>query len=241
MTCVAIVPARGGSKGVPGKNLKQLAGRPLIAWTIEAAKSVAGIDDVIVSTDDEQIAETARSWGATVPFERPSDLAQDHVHAIHVVLHAIDWLEQQGRTPDAVMMLLPTAPLRRSWHIENALSAYQQDPSKPVISVYHLTTSMISLRWIEGETLVPAFPADDLNIQRQDVKPIYGVNGSIYIASPQHLKQHRTYHTPDARAFVMDRLHSMDINSYDDFTIAQHLMQSPDVDLDRSLLNPEEY
>ena len=240
MKCIAIVPARGGSKGVPGKNLRPLAGKPLIGWTIEAAREVAGLDDIIVSTDDPEIAGVARTFGASVPFVRPADLAADNVHAIHVILHCLDWLEEQGRLPDAIMMILPTSPLRRAWHIRQALQAFMEDPRRPVISVYRSLTPMISFRWLEAGRLVPVAAAETMNLQRQDLKPLYGVNGSIYIAPPEVLRRLGTFHTEEARPFVMDRLHSLDINSLDDFAMAEHLLKSPDFDLDKSLLAEEE-
>lgn len=240
MTCIALIPARGGSKGVPGKNLKKLAGKPLIGWTIEAAKLVSEIDEIVVSTDDPEIAEISRSFGASVPFVRPERYAADNVHAVHVILHFLDWLESQQRElPDTVMMLLPTAPLRRSWHIANALQVFQEDLSSPVISVYRSLTPLISLRRIEDGKLAPVIKTKDLNIQRQDLKPVFGVNGSIYIASPEILRAEGTFHTITARPFIMDRLHSLDINSLDDFAMAEHLLKSPDFDLDKSLLPGE--
>lgn len=240
MSCVAIIPARGGSKGVPGKNLKLLAGRPLIAWTIEEALKVPGIEEVIVSTDDPEIAKESRRFGASVPFVRPSNLAQDSVHAVHVVLHLIDWMrENRTSVPDTVAMLLPTAPLRRHWHVAKALETFQQEPKSPVISVYRSLTPLISLRWLEEGRLTPVVGADNLNVQRQELKPVYGVNGSIYISGSEALKRTGTFHTPDARPFIMDRLHSLDINSLDDFAMAEHLLTSPDFDLDKSLLEEE--
>lgn len=240
MKCIAVVPARGGSKGVPGKNLRPLAGKPLIGWTLESASEVRELDDIIVSTDDQEIAEVAQSFGASVPFVRPGDLAEDNVHAIHVILHCLDWLEREGRLPDAVMMILPTSPLRRSWHIRQALQTFAQAPDRPVISVYRSLTPMISFRWLEAGRLVPVAPAETMNMQRQDLMPLYGVNGSIYIAPPEVLRRFGTFHTETARPYVMDRLHSLDINSLDDFAMAEHLLKSPDFNLDKSLLAGEE-
>ncbi|MEJ8476097.1 acylneuraminate cytidylyltransferase family protein [Roseibium algae] len=240
MNCVAIIPARGGSKGVPGKNLKPLAGRPLIGWSIEEALKVDGISEVIVSTDDPEIAEISQSFGASVPFLRPDELAGDSVHAFHVILHYVEWVRQSGhKIPDAIAMLLPTAPLRRHWHITKALDLFWQAPESPVISVYKSLTPLISLRWIDDGALKPVVSAPDLNLQRQNLKPVYGVNGSIYIAKPSVLEIEGTFHTKTARPFVMDRLHSMDINSHDDFAMAEHLLKSPDFDLEKSLLEED--
>lgn len=238
MSCIAVIPARGGSKEVPGKNLKELAGKPLLAWTLEETSKVSAIEEIIVSTDDERIAEVALKYGASVPFIRPAKFAQDNVHAIHVVLHLISWLEEHKRTsPEAIAMLLPTSPLRRSWHVEKALALFAEDPERPVVSVYRCLTPLISLRWIDNDKLLPVQRNIQPNTQRQNIKPVYGVNGSIYVASPQKLKLEKTFHTEDARPFVMDRLHSLDINSHDDFAMAEHFLKAPGFDLDVSLLS----
>ncbi|WP_305985105.1 cytidylyltransferase domain-containing protein [Roseibium sp. MMSF_3544] len=238
MNCVALIPARGGSKGVPGKNLKKLAGKPLIAWTLEETSKVKAVSEIVVSTDDQKIADVAAEYGAPVPFMRPAEFANDNVHAVHVILHYIAWLEEQGRPlPDAIAMLLPTSPLRRSWHVEKALARFAEDPERPVISVYRSLTPLISLRWVEEDTLVPVLEGINPNTQRQNIKPVFGVNGSIYIASPSVLKEKKTFHTEDARPFVMDRLHSLDINSLDDFAMAEHFLKAPGFDLDVSLVN----
>ncbi|MES0808275.1 acylneuraminate cytidylyltransferase family protein [Roseibium sp. SCPC15] len=238
MNCIAVIPARGGSKAVPGKNLKELAGKPLIAWTLEETSKVSAVSEVVVSTDDRRIADVAADYGAAVPFMRPAEFANDNVHAIHVILHFISWLEEQGRQlPDAIAMLLPTSPLRRNWHVEKALAKFAEDPSRPVISVYRSLTPLISLRWVEDDTLQPVLEGVNPNTQRQNIKPVFGVNGSIYIASPAVLKEKKTFHTEDARPFVMDRLHSLDINSLDDFAMAEHFLKAPGFDLDVSLVN----
>lgn len=238
MGATVIVPARGGSKGVPGKNLKMLAGKPLIQWTLEAALKAEHVDDVVVSTDDDDLCHVSKQVGASVPYLRPAHLAKDDVHAVHVILHHVDWLKQQGRPmPSAIMMLLPTSPLRRSWHIDEAMETFFEAPEKPVISVYRSLTPLISLRWIETDALTPVFPVEDPNMQRQNLKPVFGVNGSIYIASPDRLQQDMTFHTSDARPYVMDRLHSLDINSLDDFTMAEKLLSSPDFNLDENFLS----
>ncbi|MEP4034020.1 acylneuraminate cytidylyltransferase family protein [Roseibium polysiphoniae] len=240
MKCIAIIPARGGSKAVPGKNLKPLAGKPLIGWSIEEALKVESISKVIVSTDDEEIAEVSRSFGAEVPFLRPEALAGDSVHAFHVILHYINWVRERGEVEsDAIAMLLPTAPLRRHWHISKALNLFWKAPAAPVISVYKSLTPLISLRWIEEGALQPVVSAPDLNLQRQNLRPVYGVNGSIYIAKPDVLEMEGTFHSKNARPYIMDRLHSMDINSHDDFAMAEHLLKSPDFDLDKSLLEED--
>jgi CMP-N,N'-diacetyllegionaminic acid synthase len=121
---IAIIPARGGSKGLPGKNIKRLAGKPLIAWTIEQAKKSGWIDKLIVDTDDEKIAEIARKYGAEVPFLRPKELAQDKSSIYDVIFHALDWFKKIGLDFDSVALLEPTSPLRKDDDIDNAVRLF---------------------------------------------------------------------------------------------------------------------
>ncbi len=225
MTTLAVIPARGGSKAIPRKNLRPLAGKPLIAWTIAAALQARRVDRVLVSTDDEEIAATARAAGAEVPFLRPAELAGDDVHSVHSVLHALDWLEaQEGATPQVVAMLLPTSPLRSARDLDRALELLENSGAPSVISVCAAGTPLGSLRWLRDGRLVPLERGGERNFQRQDVEQLYAVNGSIYVAAAESLRRHRGFHIDGAVGSVMSRLHSIDINTPEDFAIAEALM-----------------
>lgn len=222
---VCIIPARGGSKGIPGKNLTPLNGRPLLAWTIGAALASKSVSRVIVSTDSEAIAATALECGAEVPFMRPAHLAGDDVHAVHVVLHALDWLEQQGQKPTGVMMLLPTSPLRLATDIQAAVELFERKQAPAVISVIDLGKYMTNLRYLEGDALERVAPEENPNAQRQGLRKLYSVNGSIFLAQPDRLRQAGTFHIDGALGSVMDAINSIDINAPEDLSLAKQLSE----------------
>ncbi|MBI2055590.1 MAG: acylneuraminate cytidylyltransferase family protein, partial [Candidatus Sungbacteria bacterium] len=127
MKILGIIPARGGSKSIPRKNIKELGGKPLIAWTIEAAKKSGVFDRIILTTDDSEIAEVGREWGVEVPFMRPNELAEDHTPTLPVIQHTLAWLEDnESYEPDAVMILQPTTPFRQPHHIQEAVQLFRQ-------------------------------------------------------------------------------------------------------------------
>lgn len=227
MTTLAVVPARGGSRGIPRKNIRPLAGRPLIAWTLATAKAARQIDRVLVSTDDEEIAAVARAAGAEVPFLRPAAFSGDDVHSVHAVLHSLDWLEQhEGSVPDTVAMLLPTSPFRRAADLDQAVATLRTSDAPSVISVCAAATPLGSLRWLREDRLVPVQETADHNFQRQDVEQLYAVNGSIYVAASAALRKHRSFHIVGAVGSVMSKRHSIDINTLEDFAIAEALAAS---------------
>ena len=219
-----IIPARAGSKAIPGKNLIDFCGKPLLAWSIEAALYSGAVGRVIVSTEDEGIASAARTWGADVPFTRPAELAEDHVHAVHTVLHALDWLEaQDGKAPDAVMMLLPTSPLRLPADVSGAAELFRGQRAPAVISVVDLGKYMTNLRYLAGDELRRVAPDEDPNAQRQGLERLYGVNGSIFLAKSDVLRSAGTFHVDGALGYVMDPMSSIDVNSPEDLDLARRL------------------
>lgn len=222
---VCVIPARGGSKGIPGKNLTLLNGRPLLAWTISTALASKAVSRVIVSTDSEEIATTALEWGAEVPFMRPAHLAGDDVHAVHVVLHALEWLEQRGSWPAGVMMLLPTSPLRLAADIQGAVNLFRAKEAPAVISVVDLGKYMTNLRYLDVDTLERVAPQENPNAQRQGLKKLYSVNGSIFLARPDKLREGGTFHVDGALGYVMDAINSIDINAPEDLALAKQLSE----------------
>lgn len=221
---VCVIPARGGSKGIPKKNLTELNGKPLIAWSISAALASASVSRVIVSTDSENIADTARRWGAEVPFMRPPHLAFDSIHASGVVLHALDWLERNEEcTPEGVMMLLPTSPMCLPEDIRGAVNLFKETMAPAVISVVDLGKYMTNLRYLTNNSLERVAPQEDPNAQRQGLRKLYSVNGAIFLARPQVLRKAKTFHVNDALGFVMKALNSVDINAEEDLAVAKEL------------------
>lgn len=221
MTTFALIPARGGSKGIPRKNVLEIAGKPLIAWTIDAALRCRALDEVVVSTDDPEIADVARRCGAQVPFMRPAALASDHSPGIDPVMHALDELPHH----DAVLLLQPTSPLRQTSDIDACLRMATDQALKSVVSVvavdthpfwtYRLGDDMALLPFLEGHRAT----------RRQDLPPAYALNGAMYFADAAWLRQTRTLVHADTRAFVMSRERSVDIDSLLDWRIAEMLLK----------------
>lgn len=219
---LAVIPARGGSTGIPRKNLVDLGGRPLIAWTIAAASASAATTRVVVSTDSPDIADAARAAGAEVPFLRSRELAGGDVHAVHAVLDALERLERlEGYTPGIVLMLLPTAPLRRAAHVDAAIAMVRADPEAPVVGVFRWNHYLTNLRYRRDGRLTPVVAAGDHNVQRQDQEPLYVVNGAMFAATPAVLRRHGSFHAPGAQAYVMPAEASIDINDDDDLAAAR--------------------
>lgn len=184
VTTVAIIPARGGSKGIPKKNIFPLAGKPLIAHSIEDSLNCPKIQRTIVSTDDPEIAEVARSFGAEVPFMRPSKLAQDETPDLPVFLHALEWIQaQEGNMPDLVAHLRPTTPLRPPGLIEEAIQMLAKDPQADCVrSIREPPQSPYKMWKIDGEYLQPFMQLgneESYNFPRQQLPPVYYHDGLL--------------------------------------------------------------
>ena len=225
---LAIIPARGGSKGILGKNIKELCGKPLIAYTIEAALKARKIDRVVVSTDSKEIAEVAMQYGAEIPFMRPSYLAKDDSSAVDVYLHAVEFLEKKdGLHIDKFVVLLPTAPLRDAYEIDCAVQTMEKCACTTLISV---AEADVPASWYyqmnENRVINNAgFDADNAIKNRQMNCQYYVPNGAIYILDYQLLKRKRTYYTDDTIGYVMTKKKSVDIDTEDDFEYAEYLLR----------------
>ena len=226
---IVFIPARGGSKGVPGKNIKPLCGKPLIAYTIEACKNAKHIDRVIVTTDDEDIARVAREYGAEVPFMRPEYLASDTASAVDVYIHAAEFvMEETGDKLDKFMVCLPTVPCRDSHHIDEAIEQFQEQGATTLIS---FTEAEVPPGWYHvvdenGRVKNAGFGAAGSNIaNRQTNATFYIPNGAIYILDYQLLKENRTYYCDNTTTYVMSREDSVDIDYPIDFEIATLMME----------------
>ncbi len=216
---LGLIPARGGSKGIPRKNVRLLGGKPLIAWTINEAEKSNYIDRLIVSTDDTEIAETARNWGAEVPFMRPAELASDTARGIDVVLHAIRELPRY----DVVVLLQPTSPFRTVEDIDGAIQLW----TKTGDSVVGVTESSMSPYWMyslggNGQ-LTELFPKPP-SANRQDLPSAYVLNGAIYTASADNVRKYESFLRPVARAYVMPVDRSVDLDSPFDWEYAEYLV-----------------
>jgi CMP-N,N'-diacetyllegionaminic acid synthase len=230
MRVLGIIPARGGSKGVPRKNIRDLAGKPLLAWTIEAAKG-SRLSRVILSTDDQEIADVGRKYGADVPFIRPLEHATDSARAIPMLQHAVKALEDQGDRYDAVMMLQPTSPMRLPRDIDGALEKLGKDPeATSVISVVPVGEfHPARMKYLDGDLLVdPPFCEAYENQPRQELTPMYIRSGSIYLVRRRILMETGSLKGTRCLAQVMPKHRSVNIDSPFDFEQAEWLLAKPD-------------
>ena len=225
---IAIIPARGGSKGVPGKNIKEICGKPLIAWTIEAALKADCIDRVIVTTDDEAIAKVAKEYGAEVPFMRPAELSSDTASAIDVYIHATEFImNETGDKLDKFMVLLPTVPLRTEKHIDEAYQQFLEDGATTLIS---FAEAEVPASWYhklnkKGRVENAGFGQGITMTNRQNNETYIIPNGAIYILDYALLKEKRTYYCDNTVAYIMSREDSIDIDYPIDFEFAKCLME----------------
>lgn len=225
MEVLAIIPARGGSKGIPRKNIRLLAGRPLIAHTIDQAKRSKYISRIIVSTDDEDIAKIARKWGAEV-IKRPSELAKDKTPTIEVILHVLDFLRKEEKyTPDVIVLLQPTSPLRASKDIDNSIELFLNCQNcLSLVSVTEFDHPPFWAMKIEDKFLKPLFDRKYFKVRRQELPRAYRPNGAIFIATPEVLYKYKTFYTPKTIAYVMPLERSIDIDTEFDFLLAEFLV-----------------
>jgi len=217
---VALIPARSGSKGLPGKNTLPIAGAPLVVWTIRSALDSQFIDQVIVSSDGEEVLELATDLGAT-PLHRPSSLATDSSHASEVIRHAIEGREDCG----VVVYLQPTSPLRTATHIDEALTHLATTSAEAVVSVYQTRLSPELMYRMNGkEQLEPVVPHQE--VRRQDLPPTYVLNGAIYAGfTPALMRASYHFGLMKIAAYVMSEIESVDIDDLSDFEEAQAIME----------------
>ena len=228
MSTLAIVPARAGSKGVPGKNVRHLAGRTLLDYAATAARESGVIDRIILTTDSAEIAEIGRSAGLDVPFLRPSALALDDTPMLPVVRHALDYVVADGWTPQFVVLLQPTSPLRRPEHIQQALAILRESGADSVVSVVevpkHLSPDYVMR--IDGGLLRPFLPEGVLVTRRQDVRPAYCRDGTVYAFRRDVLERFDSIYGEDCRPLVLDEGDSLSIDSPADWAAAERILLS---------------
>jgi CMP-N,N'-diacetyllegionaminic acid synthase len=221
MNTFALITARGGSKGIPRKNIKFMAGKPLIVWTIEAALRSSLLSEVVVSTDDPEIAEVARQAGAQIPFMRPAELAQDQTPGLDPVLHALDQLKQY----DSVLLLQPTSPLRTTGDIDGCLNLVAQKNALSVVSVteaaihpyrtYRLNADQTMARYIDAAPIA----------LRQDLPAAYALNGAMYFAEANWLRRSGSLVNAETLAYEMSIEHSVDLDTPIDWKFAELLLK----------------
>lgn len=223
---VALITARGGSKRIPGKNLRSLGGKPLIAWTIEAALGARTVSRVLVSTDDEKIAEVAERAGAEVPFLRPAALSDDTSAHYDVVAHALDWLEsEQGQPPELLCLLQPTSPLRVSSDIDGLMGLVEASGADSGFTVSKVPIHPAYMYRLNADGWAQSYlPRPKKYLRSQDLEPLYYVNGAAYVLRPATFRQRRSVLCNRPISYVMPPERAVDIDEEYDLALAQSLL-----------------
>jgi len=224
MNVLSLIPARGGSKGVPRKNIRNFCGRPLISYAIQVARSTSTVNRVIVSTDDLEIARVAREWGAEVPFIRPESLSGDRVPDFPVIEHAVLWSIDQGWYPDVVVFLRPTQVFRQPEQVGNAIQKLLAHPD--LDSIRAISPAAYPPYWMKktvGEQLVSFLESPFEYSPRQELPPVYQGNGTIEVIRPHAILKKRTLYGDKIGFLEMDEIARVDIDTEIDFKIAEYL------------------
>ena len=227
MRVLGLVVARGGSKRIPNKNLRLLGDRPLVRWTIDTALAVPGLCDVLVSTDDAAIGETAAAAGALVPWLRPEALATDTASSVDVALHALDWYEGEYGPVDGLLLLQPTSPFRSVDTVVRGIAAFDWHGRRPVIAVAPAADHPMWTFRVEGDLLVPFVERAAWNVRSQDLPAAYVATGALYIIMPKDLRDRRSFYSPDALPLIVtDPAENLDIDTLWDWSVAEAVVAS---------------
>jgi len=218
---LAVITARGGSKGVPRKNVLELAGRPLIAWTISAARASKHLDRTILSSEDSEIIAVAKDWGCDVPFTRPAELAADKTPGIDPVLHALKALPERY---DYIVLLQPTSPLRTAADIDGCLERCLALRAPACVTVTEPDKSPYGMYTLGEDCRIRPLLAGDAAVRRQDLPKVYTLNGAVYAAECWWLERTRTFVTPETVAYPMPRERSLDIDTELDLQVCELLL-----------------
>lgn len=224
MKNIAIIPARSGSKGVKDKNIRPLGGKPLMAWSIEAALESGEFDEVMVSTDSERYAETAREHGASVPFLRSAHTASDSASSWDMVKEVLKGYEDLGRNFDTFCLLQPTSPLRTAEDIRGAYALYREKASLAVVSVCEVEHSPLWCGQLPPTLELDGFIQRESGGRRQDVGKFYRLNGALYIVNVNRFGADTFLYQRGSYAYIMEQEQSVDIDTEFDFKFAEFLI-----------------
>lgn len=223
---LGLITARGGSKRVPKKNSRALCGRPLIAWTIDEAEKSAFIDRLIVSTDDEEIADVARDYGAEVPFLRPSALAADGTSTIEVILHVLNRVQGNDRPYDLLVLLQPTSPLRTWKDIDAAIELLFSKNAKSVVSVCEVDHHPYWANMLPDDGCMKDFLRPEWKDKDSRELPcFYRLNGAVFVVYADYIRKYRSFFGKETFAYIMPQERSVDIDSHIDFLFAEALLK----------------
>lgn len=225
MNTLVIIPARGGSKGIPHKNIKPLNGKPLIYYTIDVARAIVSDDNICVSTDDNEIIQCVEQYNLKVPFVRPAELATDTAGTYEVLLHALNFYEKQGKQFDNIMLLQNTSPFRSAEDVKKSLNLYSDDIDM-VVSVKETSSNPYYNCFEEDDKgFLKISKGDGLFTRRQDVPKAYEYNGAIYVINPDSLKKMPLGKFTRRRKYVMDDIHSVDLDNMIDWKFAEFIIK----------------
>jgi len=227
MRILALIPARGGSKRVPNKNIRQLGGKPLINWSIEVVQEIPEIVDILVSTDSPAIAEVAKEAGALVPWLRPDELATDTATSIVVCMHALDWYENENGQVDGLLLLQPTSPFRKTQTIQSGIQLFKKYGDRPVVAFSPAGSHPMWCYRVAGDAIHPFVNGVDQSIRSQDLPPAYVINGALYLAKPGYLRTHASFLGNNTVPLVIDdKRETLDIDTEWDWMLAENLLTS---------------
>lgn len=225
MNSLVIIPARGGSKGIPHKNIKPLDGKPLIYYTIDVARAIVSDDNICVSTDDDEIIKCVEKYNLKVPFVRPAELATDTAGTYEVLLHALDFYEKQGKQFNNIILLQNTSPFRTAENVKEALRLYS-DQIDMVVSVKETTSNPYYNCFEEDDNgFLQISKGNGLFTRRQDVPKAYEYNGAIYVINPKSLKEKPLGRFTKRMKYVMDDIHSVDLDNMIDWKFAEFVIK----------------
>lgn len=222
---LAVIPARGGSKRIPRKNIKLFGGKPMIAWSIEAAIQSGCFDRIIVSTDDAEIADIARTFGAEVPFVRPSELSDDHTATIPVVAHAIKWISQQFGPVEFACCLYATAPFIESKDLRQGLKVLQQSDALYALTVTNFAAPIQRSFRINQQQRIEMFNPDQYNTRSQDLEEAYHDAGQFYWGRAEAWMSSTPLHSEFAIPLLLPRFRVQDIDTMDDWIRAEMMFE----------------
>jgi CMP-N,N'-diacetyllegionaminic acid synthase len=222
---LALITARGGSKRVPGKNIRLLGGRPLIVWSIDVAKSVPDICDILVSTDDSAIAEVSRQAQALVPWLRPPELAEDSTSSVDVCLHSLDWYEEAHGKVDGLLLLQPTSPFRSREAVLRGIDLFRTHQHRSVVGVSPAISHPMWCFQVNGDSIRPFINSERMPVRSQDLPPAYVLNGAFYLVGPQELRERKSFvNDVTVPLIVNERAECIDIDTEWDWKLAEALV-----------------
>ncbi|GAB6189623.1 acylneuraminate cytidylyltransferase family protein [Marinitoga arctica] len=223
---LAIIPARGGSKGIKNKNIIKLNNKPLINYTIEAAKESKIFDEIMVTTDSDKISKIAKECGAKIPFLRPAELSTDTANSKDVILHTLNYYINRNINFDYFMLLQPTSPLRKSEDIINAVELLFKKCANSIVGVCEVEHSPLFSNTLPEDLSLSNFIKEEFkNKRRQDLPKFYRINGAIYISKISHFIKTQDFYSEKSYAYIMPKERSIDIDNYIDLKLAEILME----------------